>query len=469
MNVTFYAFSKRINSTKQPAGGTSYSVTLKSGSSVTAPRIGILWQGGGSPAAYNYAYISSYYRFYYVKNWTYEERQWWADLVVDPLASYKAQIGASSHYVLRASAAHSMDAVDTMWPIKTNLIASGAITGGGFGWSSYGGGGGTYVATVIGKGNSIADGSVAAQYQMSGGTLQAIITNAVDAVQGWYNAQIASTTIREAVQTLLSMPFRASTDLTQYIKNLMWFPFSFPSGGAAGINLGIYNCGSASTVGTPVINFSSSISVPGMAAGKEKWEYLEPYGKYWFRLMPFGVFELSPIDVIGQGALFYTCRVDSMSGLGTFTLRNSDTKVLASGCAQIGIAVPYGSAAPNYAGAITTGAATAIAAGMSGMGQGSALAAGLAGAGKSFGISSLSSSGSAGGGGALEGVGYLYYRVNDHAAIDNAHSGRPYCSDVAISSIPGYILCKDGEVEAPATSDELAAIESYLTGGFFYE
>ena len=220
---------------------------------------------------------------------------------------------------------------------------------------------------------------------------------------------------------------------------------------------------------SPTLNFASSISVPAVASGKETWEYLDPYGKYWFRLMPFGIFELSPIDVIGQGALFYTCRVDSMSGLGTFTLRNSDTKVLASGCAQIGIQVPYGSAAPNYAGAITSGVGSALAAGLGGVSQGAALGAGLMGAARGFGVSGGSSSGTAGGGGALEGIGYLYYRVNDHVHIDNDHSGRPVCDERTLSAIPGYILCKDGEVSAPATAQELATIESALTGGFFYE
>ena len=469
MQVQFYTFSKRLNSTKQPSGGSSYTVTLKSGSSILAPKISILWQGGGSPSSLNYAYISDYHRYYYVKNWTYFERQWWADLEVDPLASWKAYIGASSQYVLRSSAWHDSNVIDSMWSLKSNLIATGAITGGSFGWATYGGGGGTYVMTVIGKGNTVVDGSVASQYQMSGSALQTILTNAIDAVQGWYTAQTSSTTIREAVQTLLSMPFRASTDLTQYIKNLMWFPFSFTSGGYASINLGIYNCGSANTVGSPTLNFASSISVPSVGSGKEAWEYLDPYGKYWFRLMPFGIFELSPIDVIGQGALFYTCRVDSMSGLGTFTLRNSDTKVLASGCAQIGIQVPYGSAAPNYAGAITSGVGSALAAGLGGVSQGAALGAGLMGAARGFGVSGGSSSGTAGGGGALEGTGYLYYRVNDHVHIDNDHSGRPVCDERTLSAIPGYILCKEGEVNAPATAEELATIESALTGGFYYE
>lgn len=46
MQVNFYTFSKRINSTAQPTGGASFSCVLKSPSSVTAPKISLVWGGG---------------------------------------------------------------------------------------------------------------------------------------------------------------------------------------------------------------------------------------------------------------------------------------------------------------------------------------------------------------------------------------------------------------------------------------
>jgi hypothetical protein len=59
--------------------------------------------------------------------------------------------------------------------------------------------------------------------------------------------------------------------------------------------------------------------------------------------------------------------------------------------------------------------------------------------------------------------------VFDHVDSDNAETGRPLCKTVQIAAVPGYVLCKDGDVDAPATDQELAQIKSYLEGGFFYE
>lgn len=463
MNVVFYTFSKKLNSTKQPSGGTSYTVTLKSGSSVLAPHIGILWQGGGSPAALNYCYISAYGRYYFVKNWTYEERQWWADCTVDPLASFKAYIGAESKYILRSSASHKTDTIDKMWPSKSTFLTEGAIAGSSLGWANYGSNGGTYVITVIGKNNYAGGNAVCTQYECGGPALQILINNMVSAVDGWYNAQLGATTIREAVSNILQMPYRMTTDLSQFIKGVMWFPFSFPSAGSFSVNLGIFNVGSASAVSAPMLMFSGSCALPGVAAGKERWEYMAPYGSYWFKMLPFGMFELDPADVVNGSSLTYSVGVDSVSGLGTMTLY-IDSKVVATQSAQIGIAVPYGSAAVNYAGAITAAAGVAAA-----MQSETGLTAKAVGAAIGSAATRGFTGGSAGGGGAIEGVGHLYFHVLDHVAIDNAESGRPYCDTATISSLPGFLMCKEGDVDAPATADELSAIESYLTGGFFYE
>ena len=51
MNVTFFTFAKKVNSTKRPSGGSSYSVTLKEGCSILQPSIRLVWTGTGSPAS----------------------------------------------------------------------------------------------------------------------------------------------------------------------------------------------------------------------------------------------------------------------------------------------------------------------------------------------------------------------------------------------------------------------------------
>ena len=66
-SATFYTFQKRINSTKQPTGGSSYNIILKEGCSVNHPTIALDLGLASSPAALNYCYITEFGRYYWVK------------------------------------------------------------------------------------------------------------------------------------------------------------------------------------------------------------------------------------------------------------------------------------------------------------------------------------------------------------------------------------------------------------------
>jgi hypothetical protein len=56
----------------------------------------------------------------------------------------------------------------------------------------------------------------------------------------------------------------------------------------------------------------------------------------------------------------------------------------------------------------------------------------------------------------------------DIVAEDNEHSGRPLCQIRRISTLPGYLLIKDGEVDINGFAGEAEAVRAYLEGGFFY-
>lgn len=465
MNVTFSTFSKKHNSTARPGGlSATYDCIIKDGTSTLHAKIGLQWPGVGNPTAYNMCRIGAFGdggKYYYIQNWYYEDRIWWCDCKVDVLATYKTYIGNANKYILRAASDHDPLIPDNMAIPKSSYVDEGALAGTSLGWANYGSGG-TYVITVIGNNNATAS-AVCTQFQVSGSVLQTIINGMCNAVQGWYNAQLSSTTIREAVQSLFSAPFRATTDLSQYIKNVMWFPFEFPAGGGGNIYLGMFNTGVGATgVGAPLRMFSGSCNLPTYRSA-EIWEYASPYGSYWFKMLPFGMFELDPMDVLTNTTIDYTVGVDSVSGLGTLTL-SIGGRVIATRSAQIGIPVPYGGSSPNYAGAITAAAGLAEA-----IQSESGLSAGAIG----NAILSVSprgfSAGTGGGGGALEGVGHVYWRVLDHIDVDETEAGRPLCEMKTISSLSGFVLCRDGDISAPATASELAEIESYLTGGFFYE
>ena len=473
MKVNFAQFSKKLNSTAFPVGlSGGYDCILKEGSSILKPRIGIKWDGTGyAPANYNYAYIGAYMRYYFVQNWTYEERQWWADLVVDPLASFKGSIGASSKYVLRSAYSHDVDAIDSMWNAKSVTYLKGRTVGSSLGWASYGSGGGQFVMTVIGTQNDCYSNDVAVQYAMDGPGLQQVINQLWLDTEGIINQAIGgAASVQDALGEMLKIPSRLTTDLSEYIKGLMWFPFEF-STTPSSLHLGVHPVSNAAAAVTnPKMTFTGSVNTVGVPSGKERWEMMAPYGRYWFNMQPFGTIEIDPYTATASSTLNYTITVDSLSGLGVLKLfapgtgMGETSRIVGVRCAQIGVAVPYGSVAPNYAGAINLAAGAAAAAGAPEVG---ALLGGI-GSAAAMGFPSHTS-GTAGGGAALDGEASFNFEVFDHVDIDNAESGRPLCQTVTLSSIPGYILCKEGDIDAPATEQELAQIKSYLEGGFFYE
>ena len=121
MNITFYSINKKQNSTKRPAdSGVTYDCKLKEECSILTPNIK-LDLGLSTAPSFNYAYISDWGRYYFVKNWTFYNRLWEADLEVDVLGTYKTEIGNSSMYVLRSASNYDTNIIDTYYPAKFDV------------------------------------------------------------------------------------------------------------------------------------------------------------------------------------------------------------------------------------------------------------------------------------------------------------------------------------------------------------
>ena len=70
---------------------------------------------------------------------------------------------------------------------------------------------------------------------------------------------------------------------------------------------------------------------------------------------------------------------------------------------------------------------------------------------------------------ALEDTIYLYYEYFDFADEDNANRGRPLCQVTQLSTIPGFILCSEGDITISGTANEQTQIKQFLERGFYYE
>ena len=475
MNVNFYNIQKRQNSTKLPTGGGVVNCTLKDRTSRLNPEIRLVWSGSSAPT-YNYAYINDFRRYYWVTDWIYEDRQWTARLRVDVLASYKAQIGASNKYVLRAASDYDPEAIESLYPATAEYKAEGTLYGTSLGWDVYGDGGGSFVVTCVGNNNPVGVDSAVCMFSTNGTGVQTLISNQLNAIEGAANSA-AATDIKEAILNLLRLPGRFTTDLSQYIKNIMWFPFEFAVGLPSNIQLGMYNClQTGRPLTNPVKIFTSSIDLSSIPGSGEPWEYMAPYGVYNLEIQPFGIIPLPASEIVLGSALNVGVRVDAASGLGLLEVEIArglqSLRRIAARTAQIGVAIPYGGTAPDYAGAITGGASVIASAASFASGESSGASL-LASIGSAFASASPNgyAFGTSGGGAALIGAVNLHYAVFDHVATDPAENGRPLAAPRQINTLSGYIKCRDGEIAGSqnATSEELAEIASFLTGGFFYE
>lgn len=474
-SATFYTFSKRHNSTKQPTGGSSYTITLKDACSVSNPTISLKWPGTGSPTAYNMCYIPSFGRYYWIDNWTFADRQWTASCSVDVLASFKTDIGSASKYVLRAASDKNIHVLDNTYPALTPptvtkypINLQDWVSPGYAAYSS-----GSFVVGIVGQGNSFASGGIV-YVQMTPAQFETMITNCfVVSMTEWSYMQSTSNfgdALKEFGQNLL----KSVNNPFDYINSVRWFPFSFITGGAGTVQLGRINTQAVcNTLTYPVLATNDHITFAADASEFD-WEKIEPYCTYRAVIPPFGSFMLDSRQVgLGGGVDIYVWN-DAVSGLSNLQITAKGfTETLIMASAQVGVPIEIGGIQADMISSIGAGASiaqAAAAAATGGVSVGLAAAAlhGVASA-VGDGWFDVKSSGSAGGVSAVTADRAVYVTKYDHAPQDPTELGYPLCDIKTISSLSGYVQCADGELDTAARPEEYARLQSFLTGGFFYE
>lgn len=479
MQAIFYTFTKRINSTARPAsGGTPYNIILKEDSGLLQPEIFLKWTGSGSPCAFNYVHIADFGRYYWISNWTYSERQWGASLSVDVLASWKSQIGAAEKYILRAYQDYDPHVLDTMYPATSvetdytnsqyNFVTANPLNSGSF------------ILNVSGAAPNTVGIGGCGYYVCSGAEISTIVNNAFTTVQSLISGapQQSGDWLENIMLWLGNLIIKGTDDVSRFINSITWVPIPAASIQAAGtvkVFLGLVDCGDAHPLGNPLYSQSLTYDVSSWVGTGSDWQYLEPYAHYTLESIPFGVIPLDSVAVHRYKQINTRFTMDVVSGLANLRVTagtGTNTYLLSQRSAQIGLPVEIGGYHVNYAGAlsdiITTGAnvALGVAAGVPVLGS---VLNGLGNAAHNL-IPDPVSGGRSGGAGAADGTLTLHLKLLSHVPEDLIEQGRPLCAVRQISALSGgYVLCRDGDIQAPCTDGELEQISQYLTGGFFYE
>ena len=527
-SVSFGVFSKRRNSTKQPTNELSdaRTVTLKEDCSQDRPIFKVTGNN------FNYNYCSWDGKYYFIDEIiSLRNNEIEVHCVMDPLATYKAEILASTQYVSYSSQLGDTWLPDTRIPCKTNTLLSVSTSLTGI-LSTIG----CYILTVVGK-----DSCTTFMIQ-SESTLHAILTN----IQSWENQGIldainhivvpsptashvstsypstddrdvcfsalidtiksfgdavndTAKSVQDAASTVMNTVQQAAcvTGFTgnaylnapSCIRSCIWVPFDYAlapaSGGSGQIMLGTYDTGQSGVAisGKPVTR-SNTISIP--------WHYSD-----WRRAICEDVYLYLPL--VGMVQL----SGDSLTNVSSLTIETSVTytdgavtyKVLAGSSvigsygAQCASNYPMGIAQQASAGEIMNALMGGAEKMLSGVVQSSISPVSIVGAVLNVGLTAfntgyqvddikhsthISCVGGVGGGAGI-GLGRdcVCYTVAHPTIIDPADMkdtmGLPTMKPLALSTLTGFCQCANAHIDAPATAGELDAIDSMLNAGFFIE
>lgn len=478
MQVIFSSLRKRTNSTMQPLGGDAYDCTIKSGSGVVRPTIMLKWDGSTSPAAYNYAHIPDFGRYYWVTEWTYSDRQWTATLRSDPMASAKTEIGSAFKYILRAASEYDPDVVDSKYPAKMSYKTREINYPSPFGENLNSG---VYIVSISGRGASGIE-----YIQMDAANFTTMISQTyINSEQIWQN--MSSNSVEDAIKNYGLANYIAASNPYQYINSVMWFPAAFQSAAYGNVVLG--NIQTTATATKPIKPHKAIIqqyAIPDIPA-TNAWEKTIPYRKYILYLAPFGEIELDATLCSRLSSIKATVIYDYISGGAVLDLYgDSDatppySKVsLGRVSGQIGIPIATASKSVDNLGAITQGNISLVG-GLTGglLGLATGNLGGIAGAAAQS-VGAIESAARANAGylqqkGVSGGLGYIGTQTTirllqfDAPEQSPQEFGRPLLKVKQISDLSGFVLCADGEISAALTDGELDQIAGFLTGGFFYE
>lgn len=459
--VTFYSFAKRVNSTKQPTGGSDYDCIIKSPCSTVNPSIQLDLGKTMSPAAWNYCYIPSFGRLYWIKDWVFENGLWTALCKSDPMGSFKTSIGSYSAYVLRSASQSDGDIQDLYYPMLADMTETGVSSSQDPGWVTNWSSG-QFVVGIMGK-NAGPNGGAVTYYAMSSSGMQAITDYLLD------DANYSN--ITEITPDLLKCIFNP----LQYIVSCMWFPFTVAILGSISLEVGWWTISgvNAAKISNSVETQNLSFTLPThpQAATRGSYLNLPPFSRYIVYAGPWGVIPIDPANIVGKNAVTFIMKVDVYTGTGRLSMAGGDLTYVEDHVAQIGVPIAVGQNVINQGALMQVATAGGEMIDNVTHGRlGAAMNTEIETVGSVAALSQsvptvVGSNGSM----AFNTQFKLLGRFMKIADEDNASRGRPLLKVKTISSLSGYIQCVDADPAIACTDSELAEIVSYMNSGFYYE
>lgn len=509
MNIDFYSFVKRSNSTKQPlTGATTLSCQLKDQTNMINPTLVINAVPANWSPIWNYAHIAAFNRYYFINNWRWLNGVWECDMICDVLASFKTEIGNLSEFVLRSSNTYNGQIVDMQYPttaetrVNAEMLTNRFKTVYGMGY---------YVLGVISNDSSSAQGAVT-YYQMSAAQLAALkqymMSDSFLADQGLNVQTVTDVLPNELLKTLY--------DPYKYIASCIWMPFdisAIPSSlkHSSSIAFGWWTPTDSGTniVGNRIVadgyvaTFSERVSIYGHPQRFDRGVFLDhtPFADRMLFYPPFGSIPINDDSIIGGDFIRIELTVDMVLGDSVLTIFHdrplgndnyNNLGVIARVAAPLGVPIQLAQTSIDVQGSVSAFSTMAVSGTVNAF-IGSAMRTGfnsiggvletlgdtLAGAGESTisaigdviqnPVGQLQTSGSNGSLAQYCTHPYFVQKWRIVSDDDNAQKGRPLCQVKTLNTIPGFIMVDSPDVQLACMESERQQIIAFLASGFYYE
>lgn len=455
MTITYWTnFSKRINSTKQPTGGTSITtVALKTPCSIETP-VFIL---NGISDSINYIKWGS--RYYYVTDVTWltnNNIQVSCDL--DVLATYKSNILSTKAFVEYSDYAYNVNLLDPRISTAYNTTQSTNTAAIDFTSAA-----GSFMLTCISQT------AVAVTYICSYTTLQLLGTE-------------ISTNLTDSVADTIAKRFGSAA---QCILGCTWVPFDYSGlGSPTTIHLGGWDTGISANYLWPLYNYASdvTINIPWINSGnniaRRENEHIELF------LPGYGSANLTPSGINYAASLTITPYYDRTGGL-TYVVKNGTGFKALFSC-NCGVPVAVTQFTETVRGKLLS-AVTNIAQNRDFFPPGERSKSFIRPLGLDFianiharvsNIGDVVSSVGGNGGGAsaadirfdpyirITNTSYLY--AEDQANMEDRY-GRPEFAVHTLTNFTGYVKTNGASVDIPGYEEEKNKVCALLNGGIFIE
>lgn len=500
MTIDFFRnFYKKDNSTKQPEIGGAGNLTeketvtgvLKEPCSIMNPVINLQKSPNisYSPDSYRYAYIPLFSRYYWVKDWMWNDGLWTVRLSEDILATYKNDIGDETEYILRTDSTtdFNTDITDIAYPATTNVETTSYAISNCFSTTLEDG---IYIVGIISGASAMAVGAIsyfAMTHTEFGALKNKLFSDDNLEIMGIIDSsgQALVTDLSQEILKTLYNPY-------QYIVSCMWFPFTKSAitnkTPQTGIKIGWWEYPSltgdllyAQTI--EIGNETFGLHAHPQSATRGNYLNFSPYTKRTL-IGRFGIVALDNSCFRTKNIVNISYKIDLITGQCYSKISakdsNNNEDLLTERNFLLGVPIQLAQVGTDYLGtavhAINTvgGTLNGVASGAVGGIAGSILG-GVSGALNGI-YNTLSSAmpqveTSGLNGSFLSPINQThiieqFYKIVDE---DIHHRGRPLCELRKINTLSGFILCAEGDIDLNCYDDERAAIKHFLTNGFYYE